>query len=61
MAVLLKQMRGDQPSQEQRVSAELTPVKGSRPAVVVPVMPGTQKKQTRPGVLVRRGGEEGQM
>ena len=36
-------------------SAEMTPVRGSRPAVVVPEMPGTQEKQARPGVLAPQG------
>ena len=34
----------------------MTPVRGSRPAVVVPEMPGTQEKQARPGVLAQHGG-----
>ena len=56
MTALLKQMGEDQPPQGQTVSAEMTPVRGSRPAVVVPEMPGTQEKQARPGVLAQQGG-----
>ena len=55
MAALLKQMGGDQHPQGLAVSAEMTPVRGSRPAVVVPEMPGTQEKQARPGVLAPQG------
>ena len=56
MTALLKQMGGNQPCQGQPASPERTPAKGSRAAVVVPVMPGTQEKQARPGVLAQQGG-----
>ena len=56
MTALLKQMGGEQPSQGQPASPERTPAKGSRAAVVVPVMPDTQDKQARPGVLAQQDG-----
>ena len=36
-------------------SAEVTPVRGSRPAVVMPEMPSTQQKQARLGALAPQG------
>ena len=36
-------------------SAEVTPEKGSRPAVLMPVIPSTQQKQVRPRVLAPQG------
>ena len=56
MAAMLQQMGGDQPFGGQPASAEVTPVRPSKPAVVMPVMPSTQEKQVRTGVLAQQGG-----
>ena len=56
MAAMLQQMGGGQPFCGQPANAEVTPVRPSKPAVVVPVMPSTQEKQARPGVLTQQGG-----
>ena len=56
ITAMLQQMGGGQPSAGQSVSAEQTPARPSRPAVVVPTMPGTQEKQDRAGLLARQGG-----
>ena len=42
MAAILKQMGGDQPSQMQPASAEVTPVKSNKAAVVMPALPGSE-------------------
>jgi hypothetical protein len=52
----MQQMGGGQPLGGQPASAEVTPVRPSKPAVVMPVMPRTQEKQDRTGVLARQGG-----
>ena len=56
MAAMLQQMGGGQPFGGQPASAEVTQVRPNKPAMVVPVMPGTQEKQARPGVLAQQGG-----
>ena len=50
MGAMLRQLGGQVVSVEPG-SAEVTPVRGSRPVVVVPEMLGTQEKQARLGVL----------
>ena len=57
MAAMLRcSMGGGQPFAGQPASAEVTPVRASKPAVVMPVMPSTQEKQARTGVLAQQGG-----
>ena len=52
----LQQMGGGQPWGGQPASAEVTPARPSKPAVVMPEMPSTQEKQVRTGVLIQQGG-----
>ena len=63
MTALLGQMGGVQPTHVQPANAEMTPEK-SRPAVVVPEMPGagpaTGEKLTRPGNLAQAAGSDSQ-
>ena len=54
MGAMLRQLGGLVVSAEPG-SAEMAPVRGSRPVVVVPEMSGTQEKQARPGVLAPQG------
>jgi hypothetical protein len=59
MSAMLQQMQqtgGGQPFGGQPASAEVTPVRPSKPAVVMPVMPSTQEKQVRTGALAQQGG-----
>ena len=54
MGALLRQM-GGQALPAEPGSVEVTPVRGSRPAMVIPEMPSTQQKQARPGMLAPQG------
>ena len=54
MGAVLRQM-GGQILPHAEGSVEVTPEKGSRPAVVMPVMPSTQQKQAKSGVLAPHG------
>ena len=54
MEALLLQL-GGQALQAAPGSSEVTPVRGSRPEVVMPEMPSTQQKQARSGVLAPQG------
>ena len=54
MGAVLRQM-GGQVLSHATGSAEVTPEKGSRPAVVMPVMPSTRQKRARPGVMAPQG------
>ena len=54
MRSLLMQL-GGQALQAAPGSSEVTPVRGSRPEVVMPEMPSTQQKQARSGVLAPQG------
>ena len=54
LGALLRQL-GGRALQAEPGSAEVTLVRDSRPAVVMPEMPSTQQKQAKPGVLAPQG------